>query len=74
MTIKRLLAHLIYQQGPVCFACGKWTPVPCLGHEHGGTITGWRTRNLFHRYMPRWLYGRVDCRWTLPARRRVTTR
>ena len=61
---KRLLAWALYQTGPVCFACGRWGPVPCAGHEYGGTITQWRARRLTRR-LPPWLHGWVDCRWTL---------
>lgn len=61
---KRLLARALYQTGPVCFACQRWSPEPCAGHEYGGTIIQWRTRRLTRR-LPRWSYGWVDCRWTL---------
>lgn len=63
-AIQRVLARALYSQGPQCFACGVRAPVPCRGHEYGGTITGWRERALTAR-LPFWVHGWVDCRWTL---------
>jgi hypothetical protein len=62
--VKRALARLVYQTGPVCFRCGKSGDRPCIGHEYGGTITGWRTRWLW-RWLPGVLHGWVDPRWTI---------
>lgn len=57
--IKRLLAQVFYEAGPVCFACCRWGPEPCAGHEYGGTIIQSRLR----RWAPWWVGRWVDCRW-----------
>lgn len=65
-TIRRRLARLFYEHGPVCFACTRRGPTPCPGHEWGGTIIQWRTRRWVRAArVPSRLYDRVDCRWTL---------
>jgi hypothetical protein len=64
-AVKRALARAFYETGPVCFACHRWSPTACPGHEYGGTITQWRSRTWARRFVPSQLYGRIDCRWTL---------
>lgn len=58
--MKRFLAWMLYRKGPVCFACGRWGPTPCAGHEYGGTILASRLR----RFTPFFLARYVDCRWS----------
>jgi len=68
--IKRALAGLFYEAGPVCFACGRRGAQPCTGHEYGGTII----QSRFRRFTPWWVGRFVDCRWGWPTRgkRRAT--
>lgn len=58
--MKRFAAWVLYQKGPVCFACGRRGDHPCAGHEYGGTIIQSRRR----RYAPFFLTRYVDCRWS----------